>query len=111
MHFKKVNRKFSKKGEKELLGYELCPLDNPCYALNSRRPFWSCFYGHSPPSILFHTELKVHPEQEFHFNLPASSQNQVNQVAAKYINMQLSASRCNQVKQGASNQNSFDIFI
>ena len=41
--------------EKELRGYELCPLDNPCYALNSHRPFWSCFYGHSPLSILFHT--------------------------------------------------------
>ena len=42
--------------EKELnRGYELCPLDNPCYDLNSRRPFWSCFYGRSPLSILFHT--------------------------------------------------------
>ena len=55
LHLKKVNPKFSQKMEKELRGYELCPLDNPCYASNSHRLFWSCFYGRSPLSILFHT--------------------------------------------------------
>ena len=57
--FEKSKPKIFQKMEKELRGYELCSLDNPCYALNSRRLFclvfmvaahWA-FYSTLPPGI------------------------------------------------------------